>query len=71
YIYINAPNTKPIAVDVAVVSPAGDSWSAKPGQSVRLEEKRKLDNFAEDLKSAQSGQGTALSGERRECTTAC
>ncbi|MEZ0274116.1 MAG: hypothetical protein ACAH88_04375 [Roseimicrobium sp.] len=63
YIYINAPNTKPIAVDVAVVSPAGDSWSAKPGQAVGSEEERKLRNFAEDLKNAQSGQGSAKSAD--------
>lgn len=53
YIYASGADSKPIAVDVQVVSPSAyPSWSGKPGLAVQSGGKRKKKNFAEDVQSA-------------------
>ena len=52
YIYSSASDTKPTAVDVGVISPQYNSWSAEQGYTMHRMEEVKLRKYADDLKSA-------------------
>ena len=77
YIYPNAPDAKPIAIDVQVVSPAADTpWSAEPGRAVHQGGRKKNRKFERDVESARDkapasdeSQPEQLQSEKQELSS--